>query len=178
MTYDGDVHAARTTVVADSLGRQHDFAGQLTPIGHHRRHADSPAAPSARQRDEMFLEFGVDHGRVHFRPGAVGFRGAGFRLIGVVGGAQHRVGDLTHPRAIQSNGRIEQHQSGDPVRMGGRQMHGDRAAERMRDDDDRAVGLLLEQCGERGDIRLDRPRRVPRRFAVPDQIWCGNCDLG
>ena len=36
----------------------------------------------------------------------------------------------------------------------------------------------LEQRGQRGHIGVDRPRRVPRRVAVADQIGCGNGDLG
>ena len=76
------------------------------------------------------------------------------------------------------DGRVEQHQSRDPARMGGRQLQGDRAAERVRHHDDGVIGLALEQSGQHVHVGVDRPRRVPRRVAMPDQIWCSNGDLG
>ena len=70
----------------------------------------------------MFVEFGVEHGRVHIRPRAGGFLCARFRGVRVVGGGQHGVRCLTHPGAVQADGRVKQHQCGHSVGMGGSQV--------------------------------------------------------
>ena len=96
--------------------RQHDVAGQLAPVRHHRRQADAPAVPSARQLDQVLVDLGVEQRGVHVRPGAGSLLQA--RLVGVriVGRGQHRIGDVAHPSAVQPDRRVEQQQRGDPVR--------------------------------------------------------------
>ena len=57
-------------------------------------------------------------------------------------------------------------------------LQGDCAAERVRHHDDGVIGLAFEQAGELIHVGIDRPRCIPGRVAVADQIWCGNSDLG
>ena len=68
--------------------------------------------------------------------------------------------------------------AGDQIRARRREVQRDRAAERMADHQHGAGGLGVEQRGQRGDVGVDRPRRLPRRPAVAEQIGCGDGDVG
>ena len=71
-----------------------------------------------------------------------------------------RVGDLAHPRTVQADRRIQQHQRRHQVGAGGRELQRDRAAERVPDHHDRAVGLVLDQR-RRGRRRWRRWSTAP-----------------
>ena len=85
---------------------------------------------------------------------------------------------FAHPRAVEADGRIEQHQRRDEIRAGRGEIQRDRTAERMPDHHDGPVGVAVEQRGERGDVGVDRPRRLPRRAAVAEQIGCRDREVG
>ena len=89
--------------------------------GHHRGQAEPPGAPPARQLDRGVrrVRHRPPQGRHPPRSRLVLCR-PGFGGVGVVRGGQHRVGDLAHPRAVQPDGRVEEHQSRDSVRDGRR----------------------------------------------------------
>ena len=161
VTYGGDVQAACTNVVRIPLGGNGISPGQLAPVGHHRRQAQPPGAPTARQHDEVLVELRSTLAGSTPAQEPLVFAARASATVGVVGRGQHRVGDLEHPCAVQSEGRVEQHQTRYQVGVGGRQLQGDRASERVRHDHDGAIGRTLEQVGQRGHIGVDRPRRLP-----------------
>ena len=68
--------------------RQRDRPRQLTPVRHHRRDADPPAAPAAGQVDQVLVEFALQFGRVDVAPRSVRLLGAGLVAVGVVRGAR------------------------------------------------------------------------------------------
>ena len=61
--------------------------------------------------------------------------------VGVVRGGEHRVGDFTHPTAVEADRGIEQYQAGDQLRPGRRQMQCHRTAERMGHHHNRFAGF-------------------------------------
>ena len=123
-----------------SVGRQHDIAGKLAPVGHHRRNADAPADASVGQVDQVLADFGVQFPGVDVGPRAATLLVARLGGVGVVGRGEHRVRDLAHPPAVESHRGIEQHQARDQFRPGGGQLQGDRAAERMANHHNRFAG--------------------------------------
>ena len=96
--------------------------------------------------------------------------GARLGAVGVIRGGQHGLGDLPHPPAVQRHRRVQQRQSGHQIGTLRSEVQGHRTPEGMSDDHHRAVGLGLDQTGQRGDVGVDAPGRGVGGAAVPDQI--------
>lgn len=122
----------------------------------------------------MLVELAFEDVSGHLTPRSVHLLVAGLGAIGVVGRGEHPIGDLAHPVSVEADCRVEQHQSGDALGMRRREAERDRPAERVTDDE----GGGVEQCCEGGDVGVDRPRRIPGRATVTEEIRCRDRDVG